>query len=63
MKRKLYYAETGRGACIRAGLTRAETWNALLKEIGTTAGVKLIRLATEKDIAWVKGMGGLVPRV
>lgn len=58
----LYYAETERGCCIRRALSEEQALTQILREVGTTyAGVRLLREATEADLAWVKGMGGRVP--
>jgi len=32
-----------------------------LRSVGTHQGVKMVRIATNEDIAWVGGMGGYVP--
>lgn len=60
---KLYYVETGIGCGIRKAKTARGAAKAALSEVGTHAGVRLVRLATDKDIAWVQGMGGYVPKL
>ncbi len=60
---KLFYAETGRGACIRKGVDEDEVYDKLLREVGTSDGVQGVREATSRDIAYVKGMGGYVPKL
>lgn len=63
MKLKLYYVDTGRGCGLKAGMTERGVRSSALREVGTAVGVKLVRLATDADIAWVRGMGGVVPRI
>ena len=58
----LFFAKTGRGVCIRAGTDIDEVEQKLLREVGTRDGVQDIRIATESDIAHVRGMGGRVPQ-
>lgn len=62
MRSKLYYVNTDRGTGIRAALTIRGAKRAAANEVGS-GNVKEVRLATEKDIAWVRGMGGHVPNV
>jgi len=60
---KLYYAETGLGCCIREAETLNLARSLVLREAGTCSGISLIRKATEKDVEWVRAMGGYVPEV
>lgn len=55
-----YYAETGLGCCIREGRSLESARSLVLQEVGTYNGVSLIRKATQKDIDWVRRMGGYV---
>jgi hypothetical protein len=57
----LYYGETGSGACLREAKNKAQAGRDLLREVGTAAGVTVVRLATKGDIDLVKNMGGYVP--
>ena len=57
----LYYGETGRGACLREAKNKAKAARDLLREVGTSSGVTVVRLATKEDINQVKSMGGYVP--
>jgi hypothetical protein len=54
-KPALKYVSTDFGCSIRIGPD-----SQIIREIGT-AHIKGIRFATEKDVAWVRGMGGRVP--
>ncbi len=54
----LYYVSTGRGCCIRRGGSAASVERSVLLEVGTANGPVKVRKATEKDIAWVRSMGG-----
>jgi hypothetical protein len=60
---KLYYAETGLGACIRAASNIDIAEQKITKEVGTFFGVQSIREATLEDIEHVKAMGGRVPEI
>jgi hypothetical protein len=60
-KMPLYYVEKESGCGIRQAKTKAQVLRELKKEIGNN--VKLLRLATKIDIAWVKGMGGYIPEL
>ena len=57
----LIYFESGRGCGIREVRDLESGKRAILREAGTYDGVSVVRKATEKDITWVKGMGGSVP--
>ena len=57
----LYYGETGSGACLREAKNKGKAARDLLREVGTIAGVEVVRLATKEDIDQVKSMGGYVP--
>jgi hypothetical protein len=63
MARQLFYAETGLGACIRAGEDVDDVYDSLLAEVGTRNGVDDVRPATEADIDYVRCMGGYVPKL
>lgn len=63
MAKKLYYASTGCGACIRLAEDEDDAYEKVLREVGTANGVNDVREATEQDIAWVRGMGGYVPKL
>ena len=54
-KRTLKYVKTSFGCAIRVGSDRD-----ILNDIGRS-NVDSIRLATEADVAWVRGMGGRIP--
>lgn len=55
---KLYYAETGIGACLREAVNLEVAQRKILAEVGTFNGVQRIREATAADIAWIKAMQG-----
>ena len=57
----LYYAETGMGCCIREATNLKNARNIILREVGTSNGIRLVRKASQDDIGWVRGMGGYVP--
>lgn len=58
----IVYFEAGNGHCgLREFRDMRSANRNLIKEVGTYIGITKIRKATEKDIAWVKGMGGYVP--
>ena len=57
----LFYVETGRGCCIRSARTEQQAEREVLREVGTSEGVQLVRKAAQKDIDWVRAMGGVVP--
>jgi hypothetical protein len=61
MRKQLFYAETGLGACVRIGLDYDEVYESLLREVGTHNGVDLVRPATDEDIDNVRMMGGYIP--
>lgn len=58
----LYYVETGIGCCIRRARSEDQALEDALREVGTWNGIKAVRLASEADLAWVRGMGGRVPK-
>lgn len=60
---KLFYVETGRGCGLKKGKTAESVRRVTLSEVGSIDGVRLVREATERDIAWVRGMGGHVPQI
>jgi hypothetical protein len=57
----LYYVETGRGCGIRRARSVEQARRKTLREVGTYEGVRLVREATQRDLNWVRGMGGSVP--
>lgn len=57
----LYYFESDFGCGIRDFKSISQAREKILAEVGTHSGVKVCRPATNKDISWVKGMGGFVP--
>lgn len=63
MKTKIYYANTGIGCTLLTAVSLPSAKSKAMREVGTRAGVKEVRLATEQDIAWVRGMGGRVPKI
>lgn len=63
MAKKLYYASTGCGAYIRLAEDEDDAYEKVLREVGTANGVNYVREATEQDIAWVREMGGYVPKL
>lgn len=58
-KETLYYVSTDRGCGIRAARDEDAVWRQLAREVGTD-NVRDVREATEKDMDWVRGMGGYV---
>lgn len=57
---KLYYVSTDRGCCLRAAKTAAAAKRSVANDCGIN-NVREVRLATQRDVAWVRGMGGYVP--
>jgi hypothetical protein len=57
---KIYYAETDRGCALRTAETLDKARAQFKREVGED-NVRTVREATEKDIDWVRGMGGYVP--
>jgi hypothetical protein len=58
----VYWLSTGCGVCLSEGKDEDETYERVLREVGTRNGVQEIREATASDIAYVKAMGGYVPK-
>lgn len=58
----IYYAETGLGCCLEKYKNIEAARKGFLREAGTRAGVQLVRKATKKDISWIQGMGGRLPK-
>lgn len=56
----LFYIETEFGCGIREARSLEAAERALRREVGEY-GFKGVRPATEKDVAWVRAMGGSVP--
>lgn len=57
----LFYIETEFGCGIRLGEDEDEIYEKEKKSIGTEHDITLVREATERDISWVKTMGGYIP--
>ncbi len=57
---KIYHAETDRGVGLRTAENIADAREQFNRECGSD-NVRRVRVATEEDIAWVKGLGGYVP--
>lgn len=57
----LFYASTGLGATLVKAEDEDEAYEKTLRKVGTYNGVKEVRKATERDIEWVRAMGGYVP--
>jgi len=50
------------GCGIRKGYSKLSVYKKELQEFGNFNGVDTVREATEKDITWVKAMGGKIPK-
>jgi len=57
---KLYYVATDRGCTLRAAKTAAAAKRSVANDCGIN-NVGEVRLATHRDVEWVRGMGGYVP--
>jgi hypothetical protein len=57
---KLYYVSTDRGCCLRSASTASAAKRSVANDVGIN-NVRDVRLATRKDVEWVRGMGGYVP--
>ena len=57
---KLYYVSTRQGCTIRKASSLAAAIRSVARDVGSN-NVQDGRIATDKDIAWVRGMGGYVP--
>lgn len=57
----LYYFQSDMGCGIRVATSLRQAESKIRREVGTYGDARNIRLATERDIAWVRGMGGYVP--
>jgi len=62
-KEKLFYVKTGLGCGIRAGFAGRQVVREELRYAGIHSGVQIVRKATPTDIAWVKAMGGHIPKI
>lgn len=63
MKKTLFYVSiSGRGCGLRAAKDEDAVRDMMAREAGTD-NIQEIREATDKDIDWVKGMGGRVPQI
>ena len=58
---KCFYLETGLGCCLLMAEDAASARRTVLREVGTRHGVQVVREATQRDISWVRAMGGDVP--
>lgn len=58
----IYYAETGKGACLEEAETIHKAKKQILDSVGKYDGVQVLREATKKDIAWITSMGGWCPK-
>ena len=58
--KRLYYAVTDRGCCIRKAENIEQARKLIIREVGEY-GVKSVSPAKQSDIDWVKGMGGKIP--
>ena len=61
----LYYFECSKGCGIREAKSMKQAKLNLIREVGEydLAGYhNTIRLATEKDIGWIRAMGGYIPK-
>lgn len=59
---KLFYIETNRGCGLRRAHRLSSARKMAEREVGIS-NVREVREATERDIAWVRGMGGYVPQI
>ena len=57
----LYYFECDMGCGIRVATNLRQAESRIRREVGTYGNASNIRKATERDVAWVHGMGGHVP--
>jgi hypothetical protein len=58
--RKLYVVHTNRGMTIRAATDEDDAFEQVARKVGSD-NITDVSEATERDIAWVRGMGGYVP--
>lgn len=59
---KWFYFESDRGCGIRDYRNHESALKGIAREVGE-GYVTVVREATERDIAWVRGMGGYIPLV
>lgn len=57
----LYYVETGRGCNLIEASSKERARKEALRDVGTIAGVQLVRKATQDDKDWVRAMQGGKP--
>lgn len=57
---KIYFGETDKGVGLRTAETIAGAREQFNRECGSD-NVRTVRVATEQDVAWVRGMGGYIP--
>jgi hypothetical protein len=57
----IYYFQHDAGCGLRAAQSAASAFKSLRGEFGTHFGAIMVRHATERDVAWVRGMGGCLP--
>jgi hypothetical protein len=58
---KMFYFESDLGCGIREARNLEAAERSITREVGYES-VGLVRLATDRDIAWVSAMGGYVPK-
>ena len=58
----LFYVSTSRGCGIRTARDEEHAESMVEREIGSMEYIEDVHEATERDIAWVQGMGGKVPK-
>lgn len=54
----VFYVETGMGCNLIEARDKEAARKEALREVGTMAGVSLVRKATKQDIDWVRAMQG-----
>lgn len=58
---KWFYFECDLGCGIRDARNLESAERSITREVGTANSVRVVREATEKDISWVRSMGGMLP--
>lgn len=62
----MYYFSCSKGCGIRQATGIRQARSNIIREVGEydmIAGPNILRLASKKDIAWVKAMGGYIPKI
>lgn len=59
---QLYTVRTTRGMTIRAATDADDAFDQVARQIGKN-NIEDVEETTERDIAWVRGMGGYVPKI